>query len=50
MQSITREALIRIISLVCTLVLFGVVSCTTTGINRGQLNLISTAQKVEMGN
>lgn len=32
-----------------TLVLLSVVSCTTTGINRGQLNLISTAQEVEMG-
>jgi predicted Zn-dependent protease len=32
------------------LLLFGITSCTTIGINRGQLNLISTAQEVEMGN
>ena len=49
MHTAVRQTQIRIISLVCALSLFGVVSCTTTGMNRGQFNLISTAQEVEMG-
>ena len=33
----------------CTMALLCLISCTTIGINRGQINLISTAQEVEMG-
>jgi len=43
----TRMPITRI---ACALVLFSLVSCTTIGINRGQFNLISTAEEVEMGN
>jgi len=32
------------------LLILSLVSCSTTGINVGQINLISTAQEVEMGN
>ena len=42
-------ARIQIRSAGWALVLLGLVSCTTTGISRGQFNLISTAQEVEMG-
>ena len=48
MRSITYKTRIRFVCF--GLLLFSLVSCTTIGINRGQLNLISTAQEVEMGN